>query len=245
MILIELLWIVFGVGYVVLKMLKEEQRATLAGIKMFFGFVLFFLLPIGTISYVAQSDSVSETTSMVFSVLGILYFVGVIAWFLWWLYSPKSKERAEKKTVRLMESKKEKLRQEFHDAGYRIKDEYIAMLVDDISSPLHTASQLKIPLADLYKWLCNKRERYYERMAKEEFDILLGTKLEDIPLNPQKARIDAMNQRKCLAIKYLIATDGSGLSFDYSFKPWMSDDTDYPRRVVEYIEQKRNMRDTS
>lgn len=237
MLVVDLLWIVFGVGYIVVKLFKEEPVFTLAFFKMFFGFVLFFLLPIGTISYIAQSDVVSETTSKIFCVLYILYLIGAIAWFLWWLYSPKSKEKDAKKREKLLDETKQKLVQDFCDAGYHVNDKYIAMLVEDLSSPLHTTSKLRIPVVTLYQWLCDQREQYYERMGDEEFNSLLGMDLLDIPLNPHRAKNDAIRQRKELAIKYLMEHDGSGLTLNCMYRPWRIDNTDYPKQFAECVRQ--------
>lgn len=85
MIVIELFWVVFGIGYVIYKGFKEERETTLSFFK-FFGLLVLILSPLGILRYIADNDSTSEKGRIIASLLAIILLLALLCFCLYMIY---------------------------------------------------------------------------------------------------------------------------------------------------------------
>lgn len=85
MIIIELFWVVFGIGYVIYKGFKEERKTTLSFFK-YFGLLVLILSPIGILGYFINYVDVSETGRIILLILLTIILVALIGFCLCMIY---------------------------------------------------------------------------------------------------------------------------------------------------------------
>lgn len=223
MIIIELFWTVFGIGYVIYKGFKEERKTTLSFFK-YFGLLVLILSPIWILGYIANNDSTSETGRIVASLLAIVLLLALICFCFYMIYvAVRNKCSGGQYVLNMLLEDNEKKRKSFEQIrprieaeivdkfahyGYHIDNDVLDELISNPLSPINGCHSKEVTLYECYKWLCKKYTWDIDKLKEEALSQALGVQLEIIPLDETLPIGEAHLQRTLLARNYLLMQKG-------------------------------------
>ena len=198
--MLELLWIVAGVAYIVFKLIREEFGFSWSKLWQY----TLTVLPI-IIGGIAISVSIKH--DFYFGVFfGVVFVIAGI--FIALMYSASCDNRAAHKN-KLQTIDGADVQRKFQNNGYPSIDiEMINNLINDPYSPLNHSNVSNIPYGTCYRWMCDKGTWEIDKLSREDIGNKLGVPLDEIPLDQTMKLGDASLKRTTLAKNRLLSNQG-------------------------------------
>lgn len=205
MLAVDLLWIVFGIGYIVYKLQKEEHIFTKDNIILILIIFAIFIVPQVIVKLSCDEDNIQTVSNIVVLFTTILFLVLCVYGLASFSISSKYNSKNDEITTYCKE-RAENIQQELKDAGYNIS--YLIgldMRPRSVKSAVEQEIYL-VPLYDrktsrpttineVYNGLC-KLQRLTLIDAKDKtLAGLIGIPIEYIPLNSNITQTDVRSRK--------------------------------------------------
>lgn len=210
MLAVDLLWIVFGIIYIVYKLQKEERIFTKENILLWLIISALLIVPQIIINLVCDEDNIGIVRPIVTLVIIILPLLVLCIYGLSFSLSGEYSSRKESAEInsRAKQSVQE-LRKIFEERGYSNLSVYMLnRLLNDPISPLQTYGVAGTNLTICYKWMCEQRTWEIDKQKDDELSTNLGVPLDIIPIDDQIPIGEAHLKRTLLAKNYLLMKEG-------------------------------------
>lgn len=210
MLAVDLLWIVFGIGYIVYKLQKEEKVFTRESVSILLAIAAFLFTPQILVSLIRDEDSRQFIRPIVTLVVTILPMLGLC---IYGLFSSVLSEYSSKKesleiNARARQSVQE-LRKIFEEHGYNnIPIQILEELLENPTSPLKTYGIAGINLQICYSWMCDKGTWEIDKLSRDDIGMKLGVPLDIIPLDKSMELGEASLECTTLAKNRLLVQQG-------------------------------------
>lgn len=210
MLAVDLLWIVFGIIYVISKLQKEEHIFTKENVRLLLILSAFIVIPQIIVGVVCDEESAEVVRPIVTLVLIILPLLVLCVYGLSFSIGSEisAKSEAQQTNQDAMQST-DSLRRIFEQRGYyKLSDEMLDKLLHDQCSPIKTRGVYGVGILFCYDWLCDLGTRKVDKLTPDELDAHLGVKLADIPLDCTLPQGEAMLKRNALAKNRVLTKEG-------------------------------------
>lgn len=210
MLAVDLLWIVFGIGYIVYKLQKEEHIFTKNNIILILIILAFIIVPQIIVNLVCDEDNIQNIRPIVILVTTILPLLVLCVYGLSFSISSEysSKKESLEINARARQSVQE-LRKIFEEHRYNnISTQILEELLKNPTSPLKTYGVAGINLQICYSWMCDKGTWEIDKLSRDDIGMKLGVPLDMIPLDKSMKLGEASLKRTTLAKNRLLVQQG-------------------------------------
>lgn len=235
MLAVDLLWIVFGVIYVIYKLQKEEHIFTKENIRLLLILSALIIVPQIIVGVVCDEDSAEVVRPIVTLVLIILPLLALCIYGLSFSISGEynAKQTDAELNSRAKQSVQE-LRKVFDERGFpNISTRILEELLNNPISPLQTYGVAGVNLLTCYSWMCKQRTWEIDKLKDEELSCEIGIPLDTIPIDENLPDSEDYLRRTLLVKNYLLMKEGlryqafaEGLQSRYKAK-YLNEDDEY------------------
>lgn len=245
MLVVDLLWIVFGIIYVISKLQKEEHIFTKENVRLLLILSAFIIIPQIIVGVVCDEESAEVVRPIVTLVLIILPLLVLCIYGLSFSISGdyNAKKANAELNVRAKQSVQD-LRKVFEERGFRnISTQMLEELLNNPISPLQTYGVAGTNLLTCYSWMCKQRTWEIDKLKDNELSCKIGVSLDAIPIDENLPIGEAHLRRTLLAKNYLLTKEGlryqafaDGLQSRYKAK-YLNEDDEYYTTFNRFINE--------
>lgn len=207
---VDLLWIVFGIIYVIYKLHKEEHIFTRSNILLLLSIFVFIIAPQIIMNLVCDEDNIQIVRPIVTLVITVLPLLALCIYGLSFSVSREYKSKKESFGINSQDNQSiQGLRKIFEERGFHnISEKALEKLLKHPTSPLKTHGVAGANLQLCYNWMCDNETWEIDKLTRDDIGSLLGVPLDIIPLDENMKIGEASLKRTTLAKERLLGNQG-------------------------------------